>query len=260
MEPFTLIRIAVFPIKALPGVELEEAVVSPGGTLFHDREFGICDDKGDFINGKRTPAVHSIKATFDKEISKVSLSVGRGPETTFNLTDSTGLESWFSRYFEEKVHLIRNSQTGFPDDSAAWGPTVVGQSSLKTIATWFEGMTLGNLRGRFRANLEFGGGIPFWEDRLFGKPGEKVAFKVGDITFHGINPCQRCVVPSRDPFTGEATPGFQRTFAENRRKSLPKWADPSQFNHYYRICVNTQLLASEAGKRLAVGDFLELVG
>jgi len=258
MQAHTLIRITVFPIKSLPGIELEEAVVTPGGTLLHDREFGICDDKGAFINGKRTAAVHSINATFDKEIRSVTLSARRSRATTFDLADSTALESWFLAHFDERVHLIRNSKTGFPDDTAARGPTIVGQSSLETVATWFDGMTPGNVRGRFRANLEFGGGAPFWEDILFGKPGEKVSFKVGDVEFRGINPCQRCVVPSRDPFTGETIATFQKTFSENRKKWLPKWVEASQFNHHYRFCVNTQIPISEAGKRLRVGDRLEL--
>lgn len=76
------------------------------------------------------------------------------------------------------------------------------------------------------------------------------------MRFLAHNPCQRCIVPSRDPDTGEVIQGFQKTFAELRKSQLPEWADVRRFNHFYRFAVNTSIPPTEAGKRLRVGDAL----
>ena len=114
-----------------------------------------------------------------------------------------------------------------------------------------------NLRSRLRTNLEFSGTPPFWEDGLYGSPVAGRSFTIGQVTVQGMNPCQRCVVPTRDPSTGMVTPQFQKTFVTQRKASLPNWADRQAFNHYYRLAVNTRIPASEGGKRLKVGDVCE---
>lgn len=94
----------------------------------------------------------------------------------------------------------------------------------------------------------------FWEDRLFAEAESLAPFRIGDILFEGINPCQRCVVPSRDPSTGEVFPHFQAIFMSKRKETLPSWSTPSRFNHFYRLSCNTRVPASEEGKSLHVGD------
>ena len=56
-----------------------------------------------------------------------------------------------------------------------------------------------------------------------------------------MNPCARCVVPSRDPRTGEALAGFQKRFADLRRAALAAEVDATPFTHTYRLAVNTRL-------------------
>jgi hypothetical protein len=70
----------------------------------------------------------------------------------------------------------------------------------------------------------------------------------------GVNPCQRCVVPTRDPNTGEKYPHFQRIFTQQRQATLPSWTTRSRFNHYYRLSVNTRIQSSQAGKVISIGD------
>ena len=115
-------------------------------------------------------------------------------------------------------------------------------------------MTLESVRRRFRTNLELTGGKPFWEDKLYGAPEELKAFRIGDVNLFGHNPCQRCVVPTRDPLSGYALSGFQKKFMQMRKQTLPHWANAERFNHYYRFAVNTSIPLSEAGKKLRVGD------
>jgi len=83
-------------------------------------------------------------------------------------------------------------------------------------------------------------------------------FRIGDVTVLGVNPCQRCPVPSRDTSTGLADPDFQRRFAAKREATLPPWVVKTRFNHYYRLAVNTRIPPSEAGKVLRPGDIVSL--
>jgi uncharacterized protein len=143
---------------------------------------------------------------------------------------------------------------GFPDDTEAPGPTLISTATLETVASWFPGISLDEARRRFRANLEIDGVEPFWEDRLVGPTGKAMSFTVGNIALLGVNPCQRCVVPTRDSLSGEADRGFQKTFAERRRAALPKWASAERFDHFYRLAVNTKLTSGDLTGRLRVGD------
>src|SRR5581483_2540325 len=102
--------------------------------------------------------------------------------------------------------LVENLVNGFPDDLNAPGPTVISTATLRTVASWFPGLTVDDMRLRFRANLEIDGVEPFWEDRLYGEQGESVTIRIGRVTIEGVNPCQRCVVPTRDPSTGHIVP------------------------------------------------------
>jgi uncharacterized protein YcbX len=75
------------------------------------------------------------------------------------------------------------------------------------------------VRRRLRANVEVLGVPAFWEDRFVGE--RAPSFEAGGIHFDGVTPCGRCVVPSRDPNTGEDKESFRKTFIENRRETFP---------------------------------------
>ena len=146
------------------------------------------------------------------------------------------------------MSLKYEPRRGFPDDSAAYGPTLVSNASLRKVQTWYAAVSFDNVRRRFRTNVELVGGDAFCEDALFGAPGELRPFRLGGVAFLGHNPCQRCVVPTRDPETGEVTHGFQKSFATFRQNHLPPWADVRRFNHFYRFAVNTSIPAVEVGQ------------
>jgi uncharacterized protein YcbX len=151
--------------------------------------------------------------------------------------------------------LARNAAQGFPDDQDASGPTIISTATLEAICTWFPGLDLAETRRRFRANLEIAGVPAFWEDRLYGPPGQPRFFRVGAVRFEGVNPCARCAAPSLNSLTGElALANFAQSFAERRSKSLPEWAERVRFDHYYRAAVNTRIPLSESGKSIYLFD------
>jgi uncharacterized protein YcbX len=170
------------------------------------------------------------------------------------LDEPARLAKWLGEFFGFAVELRHDAVKGFPDDDIAFGPTVISEASLHTIQSWFPELKVESLRRRFRANLELNTCEPFAEDRLFGAPDELKPFPIGDVKFLGHNPCQRCVVPTRDPDSGQGNTDFQKKFMELRKKTLPPWANAQRFNHFYRFAVNTSVPPSEAGKILRVGD------
>jgi uncharacterized protein len=257
----TLARIDLYPVKSLDGVAVPQAEILPSGALRCDRTFALFDSQGNFLNGKRNARIHQLRALFSEDCSHMTLwADGSEEKTTFDLAHHWDeLESWLSGYFQQPVTLQENRQMGFPDDTASPGPTIVSTATLEAVAAWYPDLDIAEVRRRFRTNLEISGVPAFWEDQLFGEEGEPVAFQIGDVTFWGINPCQRCVVPTRDSLTGAVTAQFQKTFAQQRLGTLPDWANRSRFNHFFRLAVNTRLPETEAGKALRLGDPLRLL-
>jgi uncharacterized protein len=254
----TLAQITIYPVKSLDGEIVDCVQISAGGALTFDRRWAIVDDRGKVVNAKRTAKIQQLRSQFDLSLGLIKLQTPAEDTTqTFSLTtELVELAKWLSQFFEFPVSIVENAVNGFPDDLDAYGPTIISTATLETICAWFPDLNLAEVRRRFRTNLELSGVPAFWEDRLFTLPGAAVDFQLGDVRFHGINPCQRCPVPTRDSLTGTVMPNFQKTFIQQRQKQLPDWVNPTRFNHFYRLAVNTQIPLSEAGKFLNTGDWL----
>lgn len=289
-----LTGIRLHPIKSLDPVSVNEARVGPGGGLALDRVWALYSVDGRWVNGKRTAAMHLIRASYAPDVSSVTLSVPGDrrnvPARTFAFPDAAeDAAEWFSVYFEQQI-LVRYAPEGFPDDTIANGPTIVSTASLQRVAEWFPPLDAEQVRRRFRTTLEidanqsvpFNGSLPaFWEDVLFGADERSVIrFRIGDVNFEGSNPCARCPVPSRDPETGveslvvspsvvaaqHAAPdpsgartSFQKRFSELRKAQLPPWAAAERFDHFYRLATNTRVAGTETGKVLRLGDLLAIL-
>ena len=256
-----LARIRLHPIKALDPVDVREARIGPGGGMELDRVWALYTTDGRWVNGKRTAAIHLIRAAYAPDLSVVTLSVPgdrrRIRATTIPFPgDTEAAAEWFSVYFEQPIQ-VRYSADGFPDDALANGPTIISTASLQAVCDIFPGMSLENARDRFRTTLEIDSVPAFWEDQLFG-PDENYAvrFRIGEVHFEGSNPCARCPVPPRDPQTGEINIEFTRKFTAMRRTSIPPWTPEARFDHYHRLATNTRVASSESGKLLRVGDTL----
>ncbi len=236
-------RIQIHPLKSLDAVTVAEAKVLASGALEFDRRWAFVDVRGQFVNGKNRAEVHQIRAQYDLPRLEIALD-GR----VYSLErQRTEIGNWMSDRLNERVELRENRETGFPDDTLSPGPTFVAQASLEMVASWFA-LSPTETRARFRTNVEFDGVEAFWEDRLYG-----LIFRVGDIQVNAVNPCQRCIVPSRQPLTGAAMVGFQKRFADLRKATLASTTDSSRFDHYYRFAVNTRISSLESGKTIRTG-------
>jgi hypothetical protein len=254
MQP-RLARIDIFPIKSMDGVTVPRVKVLESGALECDRTYALLDTQNRFVNAKRTAAIQRLRASFAPDFSTLTCRLeGETTAVSFHLQHQRQeLEAWLSDYFQQPITLATNSAAGFPDDTQAAGPTVISTATLKTVASWYPGLSLEEVRRRFRTNLEIDGVPPFWEDQLFSTDEEPIQFTIGEVVLEGSNPCQRCIVPTRDTNTGKATPDFQQIFSQNRATALPEWTHPERFNHYYRLAVNTNIVA-QGGKALKIGD------
>jgi len=272
-----LANIRLHPIKALDPVSVNEARIGPIGGLELDRVWALYSADGRWVNGKRTAAIHLIRAAYAPDISSVTFTVPGDrrdiPAMTFAFPgDAEGAAEWFSMYFEQAIQ-VRYTREGFPDDGLAPGPTIVSTPSLEAVCNWFPGMTLDEARRRFRTTLEIDGSasalsagtarqdeLPaFWEDQLFAESESNVVrFRIGDVAFEGSNPCARCPVSARESQTGVTHEDFQKRFTELRRGQLPPWAPVDRFDHFYRLATNTRVPSTEHGKHLRVGDLLLL--
>ncbi|MEO1341122.1 MAG: MOSC domain-containing protein, partial [Cyanobacteria bacterium J06635_13] len=216
--------------------------------------------KGKFVNGKRNAKVHNLRSQFDLASQTFSLQI-QGTETKakFNLVEQQAqLADWLTGYFGLTVEIKQDLQMGFPDDTVSSGATIVSTATLEAIASWYPELETEDIRRRFRANIELGGIPAFWEDRLFTTAEDTVKFTIGGVEFMGVNPCQRCIVVTRDPQTGQPYPQFQKIFITQRKNTLPETVERSRFNHYFRLAVNTQLKPTEAGKTIKLGDQVQI--
>lgn len=250
-------RLTVFPVKALDGIDRAAVSVRPGGSIAADREFALLDADGAVVNGKRTARVHDVDTTFDPHTGTLTVSTAdRGP-AAFALRDPVEREraaDWLGAAFDLSISIVRDAESGFPDRPAL-GPSVVSTATIEAVASWFPALSPAGTRRRLRANVEVGGVPAFWEDRLLGDGAPVLA--AGAVRLAGATPCGRCVVPERDPETGERTPGFRERFVERRRETLPEWVDEAAFDHFYAAMVISR---TEAGGELAVGSDVTLVG
>ncbi len=255
MSDARLARIHIYPIKSLDGVSVDRAEIDAAGALRHDREYALFDENDHFVNGKREPRIHLIRATFSPDLTEVSLSAPGAP----GLSASPGREharlgEWFSQFFYKKISMRKGGSGGFPDDTDRPGPTLVSLASLEAVGVWMRaaaGQELGTdeLSRRFRANLEIDECAAFYEDSFYGD-----SILCGEVRIQMLQPCARCAVPARDSRTGESIPAFTKIFTDRRRQGLPAGVDPGKFAHFYRISVNTKISPSETGKVLNVGD------
>jgi uncharacterized protein len=255
----TVDRLEIFPIKSLDGCPVDRATITSSGALEFDRRWALIDTQGNLVNAKRYAQIQVIRSNFDLVTLRLNLSAPGMPGVQLAI-DDPALANWFSRYFDRPIQIKENTVMGFPDDTVSPGPTIISTASLQEIASWYPHLAVAEIRRRLRTNIEISGVPAFWEDRLFTNNPQD--FSIGNIFWQGVNPCQRCIVPTRHATTGSVDPGFQKTFSEQRAATLPREVDRSRFNHFYRAAVNTRL-STEArttalNQSIRVGDSIQI--
>ena len=254
--PF-VVSIRVYPIKSLDPVELASVRVTRWGTLEYDRVYAIFDEKNRFVNGKREPRIQLIRTRYELGSRRLTVYASWccSNEEVFELdSEIDRFSKWLSSVLGYQVSVKPRWEGGFPDDQRYNGPTIVSTSTLSVLASWFPGWDLRQARLRVRANIEIAGVQPFWEDKLNAYSGRPVRVRIGGVLLECWNISRRCVVPSRDPFTGAATQGFVERFME-KRPPVPGLSQRDKF----RLAVNTRIDGAEEGKAIKLLDTVEVL-
>ena len=258
----TVSRITIYPIKSLDGIALQEGMITKGGCLLHDREYAIADLDGNFIIGKNNILIHALRSSINFETQIVSFM--RQGETKWNYfhlqNEKSPIDFYLTSFFKIPCTLLQNKEGRFMDMPDISGITILSTSSLKSISQWFNNIELEETRKRFRATIEIEGTTPFWEDHLFSKEGTGIEFTLGEVTLFGMSPRARCVVPTRNPESGEVTHAFPKIFSKHRASDLPEWSTLKEHGHHYFLTVNCYIPETEIGKWINMGDEVNIVG
>ena len=251
-------RLRIYPVKGLDGADVETVEIRPGGTLAGDRRYALLDGE-ETINAKDSERFHRLDTDFDPATDELVVDPPEGDRETFDLSTGSDREraaDWFGDYFGLNLSLARDTEVGFVD-RPSMGPSVISTATLETVASWFEDLTVESARRRLRANVEVSGVPAFWEDRFLGD--DAPAFEAGGVRFEGVTPCGRCVVPQRDPDTGEPLEGFKQRFVRKREETFPEWADRDAFDHSYSLMLISDVPEAYRGETLSVGEDVTVV-
>lgn len=213
MKKKYLSELYIYPVKSCKGMSLRSVKVGPKGPAM-DRRWMVVDKEGRFLSQRSLPKMALIYANLDDHYlflsapSLMPLMILHHPVGTPRqvvVWDDTCLAhdmgdeaaAWVSEFLECEARLVflpedsirrvsneyatsEADQLGFAD---GFPFMLISESSLHDLNERV-GM---NLRvNRFRPNLVIANCEPYEEDRW-----KKV--RIGDITFHFVKPCSRCI-------------------------------------------------------------------
>jgi MOSC domain-containing protein len=265
MSNYNLSQINIYPIKSLSGISLQTAIVEERG-LQNDRRWMLVDENNKFITQRLLPKMALLKVaindgllTIKHKKNKLSpltlptLPYGDEPinvqiwnDYVTALKYNNDINNWFSEAIGFNCSLVympdstkrkvdtkyaNNRLVGFAD---GYPFLIIGEESLNDLNNRTEETIPMN---RFRTNFVFSGGNPFDEDKW-------ETIKIGNIIFHPVKPCARCVITTINQDT--ATKG---------KEPLKSLADFRQNNN--KVMFGMNLVADGTGN-VKVGDEIQI--
>ena len=221
-----------YPLKSSKGENLERAELDALG-IKGDRRLILCEPDGRFVTARSEPellqlevqpeldgwrASHpSLGSTYINQESSLNGEVevwGR----RITAPRLAGSEHWFSQLLGRKVKVLWNREAAdLADKRYPWGPIfsdgypllVCNTASLAAINQATGGMFE---MSRFRPNLVIDTALPWAED-------EWELLQIGEVLLRRRKPCERCMLITRDPQTGDKDPNQEplRTLAKLHR-------------------------------------------
>jgi len=203
----------------------------------------IVDQSGKFVTQRELPQLALVDATFEGE--NLRLAAPGHPELVLPLRHESGESrevqvwrdnavgvahalgsAWFSDYLgaphelvymPEHHHRQVNPARANPSDIVSFADAypflVISEASLADLNARLERPLS---MERFRPNIVIAGSEPFAEDGF-------AQVRIGEISFRGPKRCDRCVVTTIDPLTGERGKEPLRTLAKYRLEDQKVW-------------------------------------
>lgn len=229
-----LSAIHVYPIKSLRGLAVTAARAGAAG-LEHDRRWMLVDDDGRFVSLREEPSLarltvegvddgHRVTAPSDALIVPTTHEGTRIPVRVWASTISAVVHepgsAFFSAYLQRALRLVY-----LPDDvvraaghrarpgdrvslADAYPYLLIGQASLDGLNARLGGPPLP--MSRFRPNLVVSGSEAHAEDGW-------ARLRIGAVPFVGVKLCDRCVMTTVDPWTGDKGVEPLRELAKYRK-------------------------------------------
>jgi len=257
----------IYPIKSLGGIPLDTATLTDRG-FQHDRRWMLVDEDNCFLTQRELPTMSLLQVQLREDgllikhkhtgESIIVPFTPLGAPCTVTVWDDTCeaqyvdkyADEWFSRMLSLPCRLVYMPESSLRkvDPDYAHGEEItsfsdgyplllIGQASLDDLNNRLsQKITM----ERFRPNIVFTGGAPYQED-------EMVAFNIAGITFYGVKPCARCVIPTIDLGTGEKGKEPLKTLSGYRQRNN-------------KIYFGQNLLFRNAGPaHISVGDAITLL-
>jgi len=214
----------IYPIKSCAAVDLTAIRFDTRGPLL-DRRWMLIDKDGNFVTQRQEPRLCQVRPSITPlslqveapgmQQLKVPLGAGRGPRVRAQVwghetqAEFVGDEAadWFSDALQQNLRLVRwadeqerpvshrhtelESQTAFSD---GYPVLLISEASLAELNGKLQQKVT---MDRFRPNIVVRGCDAFAEDRFR-------RLSVGDMTLHGVKPCDRCSITTVDPRSAQA--------------------------------------------------------
>ncbi len=231
----------IYPIKSLPGIAIEQALVTEKGFKY-DRQWMLIDENNQFVSQRQVPAMtqfivsilvdglfvqHKLKESsiiipFNTSASDNPVELMVWDDNCIGEFVSVKADAWFSEMLNLKCRLVympndykrtvdqryanKNTVTSFAD---GYPFLLIGQATLDNLnKKLIESLPI----NRFRPNIVFTGGEPHEED-LMGH------FTIRQIDFYGVKLCARCVITTIDQQSGAKAKEPLKTLASYRLKN-----------------------------------------
>lgn len=232
-----LTELYVYPVKSLRGHAVDQWKVDEFG-LQHDRRWMVVDENSTFLTQRELPRMTLITPRLGN--GGLQLAADGMSELTVTPNDSTRLKrvqiwndtvdaedcgaaaaEWLSEFLQRAVSLVYMPDETFRRVNPNYSPQerrvsfadgypvlLITQESLDGLNRRLEQPI--EMR-RFRPNVVVSG-APYAhaED-------EWKELTIGALSFDVVKPCERCAIPTVDPWTGERGKEPNRTLATYRR-------------------------------------------
>jgi uncharacterized protein YcbX len=221
MKETTLASIHIHPVKSLGGFAVQQVRLTDRG-LEHDRRWMLIDPGGRFLSQREcgemaclhgSPAASGFRVTDVRNGASIGLpwELDEGGPVHARVWDDAvdllladeAVHHWFSEALKRPVRLAFMPQrtVRITDRTYAEVPVALNDAFPALIISQ---ASLDDLNGRlvtpvpmerFRPNLVIAGGAAFQEDAWR-------SLRIGDVRFHLVKPCARCVIPNTDQRSG----------------------------------------------------------
>ena len=258
-------EITIYPVKSAGGIAVQEREVESRG-LAGDRRWMVVSPDGDFLTQRDWPRMALIVPTLEANALRLDapgcapLRVPRLPEgerltvrvwrsVCEAVSAGADADVWLSAFLGMPCRLVYMPEDtrrtvsreftageGIVSFADGFPLLLIGESSLDDLNTRLAEPLPVN---RFRPNLMVTGSAPYAED-------DWKQVRVGEVLFHVVKPCARCVMTTVEQTTGERTgPEPLQTLAGYRREDG-------------KVMFGQNLIPEGTGK-VRIGDEVEVI-